>query len=110
MKPLKINLENIKQVSCAGDYTTLVNKEGKVFIMGNSKIIGKDRKEAKLPTDIIEVGIDDDIERVESGLNFSLALNKKGKVYVWGNNTFGQLGTGSLKNQQEPRLLEELYR
>lgn len=26
VKPLKLNVQDIKQVSCAGDYTTLVNK------------------------------------------------------------------------------------
>ena len=92
----------MKQVSCAGDYTTLVNKEGRVFIMGKTKVKGKNDEELKSPTDIIEVNINDEIERVESGLNFSMALNKNGKIYVWGNNTFGQLGTGSLKNVYEP--------
>ena len=70
--------------------------------MGKTKVKGKNDEELKSPTDIIEVNINDEIERVESGLNFSMALNKNGKIYVWGNNTFGQLGTGSLKNVYEP--------
>lgn len=66
--------------------------------MGPSKVIGVDGKQAKLPTDIIQLDIGDEIVRVESGPNFSMALNRDGRVYVWGSNTFGQLGTGSLKN------------
>lgn len=110
VKPYKINLPNVKQVSCAGDYTTLVDRDGKVFIMGKVKVKSKDDKQPQSPTDIIEVDINDRIQKVESGLNFSLALNKNGKIYVWGNNNFGQLGTGSLKSIYEPQILEELSR
>lgn len=39
-----------------------------------------------------------------------MALSDEGKVYVWGNNTYGQLGTGGLKNVNEPILLEALSR
>jgi alpha-tubulin suppressor-like RCC1 family protein len=41
----------------------------------------------------------ENIKKVESGVNYSMALSDDGRVYVWGNNTFGQLGTGSLKNE-----------
>ena len=51
-----------------------------------------------------------DIKKVQSGQNFSIALNNDGRVFVWGNNTFGQLGTGSLKNVNEPVELEQLTR
>jgi hypothetical protein len=61
VKPLKINIENVKQVSCAGDYTTLVNKEGKVFLMGQTKMKGKNGQISKSHTDVIEVDIDDEI-------------------------------------------------
>ena len=95
---MKVNLPNIKQASCAGDYIALVNDKGRVFVMGPSKAIGVNGTQAKLPTDIIELEIPDEIVRVESGPNFSMALNREGRVYVWGVNTFGQLGTGSLNN------------
>ncbi len=39
-----------------------------------------------------------------------MALTDDGKVYVWGNNTYGQLGTGSLKNQNKPILLDHFIR
>ena len=98
MKPLLIDLPNVKQVSCAGDYATLVDQDGKVFLMGPSKTKGRDEKIAKLPTDIVELDINDRIVRVESGLNFSMGLNSSGKIYVWGNNNFGQLGIGGLNS------------
>ena len=51
-----------------------------------------------------------DVSKITSGINFSMALNKSGKVFVWGNNTYGQLGTGSLKNVQKPQIIEALIK
>lgn len=65
--------------------------------MGKSPIKGKNGKVGTSATDLIELDLFD-VKKVQSGQNFSMALNKDGKVFVWGNNTFGQLGTGSLKN------------
>lgn len=78
--------------------------------MGMSKVIGRDNKQARSATDIIELEFDEPIVRVESGQNFSLALNEEGKVYVWGSNSFGQLGTGSLNDLKEPSKLSTLLR
>ena len=52
---------------------------------------------AKSKTELLELGINK-VVKVVSGINFTLALNDEGKVFVWGNNTFGQLGTGGLRN------------
>lgn len=51
-------------MSCAGDYATIVDKEGKVFLMGPSKAIGKNNTKAKTATDIIELEFDTPITRV----------------------------------------------
>ena len=104
VKPYKVDLKDVKQVSCSGDYISFVNKEGKVFLMGLSKITGINNTVAKTPTDIVELNIDR-IKRVESGQNFSVALDDEGKVFVWGANTFGQLGIGSLKSLSMPEEL-----
>lgn len=75
VKPFKVDIPNVRQVSCSGDYLSFVTKEGKVFLMGLSKVTGLENKVAKTPTDIIELNIDR-IRKVESGLNFSLALDE----------------------------------
>lgn len=74
-----------------------MNKSGKVFLLGKSTIVGKDNKISTNKADTIELNLDN-IKKVQSGVNYSMALSDDGKVYVWGNNTFGQLGTGSLKH------------
>lgn len=108
VKPIKININNVKQVSCAGEYTAVVNQEGKVFIFGTSSVRGIGNTVSKSNNDIVELDIHEKIKKVESGPNFSMALSESGKVYVWGNNNFGQLGTGSLLSLNKPELLESL--
>lgn len=66
--------------------------------MGKSPIKGLTGRSGMNPTDVIELPLTN-IKKVQSGLNNSMALSKEGQVYVWGNNTFGQLGTGSLRNE-----------
>lgn len=74
MKPQKVNLQNIKQVSCGGDYISFVNNDGKIFLMGATRVRGRNGTQANKNTDIIELDLEH-ITKVESGLNFSLALN-----------------------------------
>lgn len=38
--PTKIDLANIRYASCANDYITFVNAEGRVFVMGDLNIRG----------------------------------------------------------------------
>lgn len=95
--------------SCANDYAVFVNKQGKVFTMGDLKIKGINSTQAKTKTDIIELPLEH-IIKISSGINFTMALDDEGKVYVWGNNTYGQLGNGGLKNSDEPILVESLIK
>lgn len=53
MRPYKVNLSNVRQASCAGDYTTFVDGNGKVFVMGPNRVIGRENKQAKSQTDVI---------------------------------------------------------
>ena len=105
----KVNLTNIAMASCAYDYVAFVNKEGRVFVMGDLKLKGVNNEQAKTKTDIVELPLEH-ITKISSGINFTMALDDEGKVYVWGNNVYGQLGNGGLKNSFEPILVESLIR
>lgn len=48
----KIEIPNIIMASCANDYTVFVNKEGRVFAMGDLKVKGVN-SQAKTKNDII---------------------------------------------------------
>jgi len=39
--------------SCAGEYISFVNKEGKVFVMGDTNVVGVNNTKAKTKTDIV---------------------------------------------------------
>lgn len=105
--PVKVSLENVVMASCAGEYITFVNREGKVFVMGDTNVRGINNSQAKTKNDIVELPLRH-IVKVSSGINFSMALDDEGKVYVWGSNGNGQLGDGGLKNSYEPILVESL--
>jgi alpha-tubulin suppressor-like RCC1 family protein len=66
-------------------------------VLGDTSLKGVNGVKAKSKTELLELGLNK-VVKVVSGINFSLALNDEGKVFVWGNNTFGQLGTGGLRN------------
>jgi alpha-tubulin suppressor-like RCC1 family protein len=86
-----------------------VNNEGRVFVLGDMTVKGVNGSQAKTKNDIVELDLNN-IKKISSGINYSIALDDEGKVYGWGNNTYGQLGTGSLKNAVEPLLIESLIR
>ncbi len=45
---------------------------------------------------------------VSAGLYHTILLNEKGKVFTWGDNTYGQLGLGSLDNEEAPTEISGL--
>lgn len=78
-------------------------------MLGDTSLKGARGMKAKSKTELLELGLTN-IVKVVSGINFSLALNSEGKVFVWGNNTYGQLGTGGLRNVDEPLVLDTLMK
>lgn len=78
-------------------------------MLGDTSLKGVSGTKAKSKKDLLELELNN-IVKVVSGINFSLALNNEGKVFVWGNNTYGQLGTGGLRNVDEPTLLDTLMK
>lgn len=78
-------------------------------MLGDTSLKGVSGIKAKSKKDLLELELNN-IVKVVSGINFSLALNNEGKVFVWGNNTYGQLGTGGLRNVDEPTLLDTLMK
>lgn len=43
-----------------------------------------------------------DTESIAVGLDFACALRANGQVYCWGDNTYGQLGSGSQSDRDDP--------
>ena len=95
---MKIKIEGVRMASCANDYVSFINKEGKVFVIGDLNIKGVNNTKAKDKLEIIELPLKN-IVKISSGINFSMALDDSGKVFAWGNNNSGQLGTGGLQSK-----------
>ncbi len=45
---------------------------------------------------------------VSAGLYHTVLLREDGTVYCWGDNSYGQLGTGTTENQEEPTQVPDL--
>lgn len=50
-------MKNIKHVSCGGEYISFVNNDGKIFLMGATKVRGRNGTQALKNTDIIELDL-----------------------------------------------------
>ena len=59
--------------SCANDYIAFINKQGKVFVMGDPKVRGNHLQNS-IKKDIVELKLDN-IVKISSGINFTMALN-----------------------------------
>ncbi len=45
---------------------------------------------------------------VSAGLYHTVLLNEDGQVYCWGDNSYGQLGIGTIENEESPVLVPDL--
>ena len=66
----QVNLPNVATASCANDYIAFTTKEGKVFVLGDSKVRGNKNNK----TDIVELPLEH-ITKISSGINFTMALD-----------------------------------
>ena len=44
VKPTKIDIKDVVQVSCSSDYITFLTSKGSVFLMGKSQVKGRNGK------------------------------------------------------------------
>ena len=49
---MKIDLQNVRSASCANDYITFVDKEGRVFVYGDQSVKGV-RGQAKSKNELV---------------------------------------------------------
>ena len=97
----------ITQVSSGGsiynnEHTAVLTSTGKVYQWGTDMGDGGKGKKLKfsdVPMLITKLPV---ITSVSAGGNQTLALDGSGDVYAWGGNSFGQVGTGTTRNQSSP--------
>ncbi|KAI9294851.1 RCC1/BLIP-II [Neoconidiobolus thromboides FSU 785] len=110
MKFQKINLNDIKLITCGLDHTALVTKDNNIYTMGwgsdGQLGLGESPPKNKyLPTKIPYFNENKhNIIKISSCNDCTLALNDQGKVFSWGNSEYGQGGQGQIID----RILEPL--
>lgn len=110
--PVRIHIENVRQISSGYRHTLFLKEDGTVWAVGGNEHgqlgIGKKSDGEKLFTEPVQVLGLTDVLQVAAGDNHSLAVKRDGTVWAWGGNEQGQLGDDSRKNGLQPRVVEGL--
>ena len=76
---------NIADISVGENFSVAVDKEGKVFVWGKTRIT-KTMDVGNIPEEVQKA----DIVHVAAGADHVVAVDKNNKVYCWGNDRLGQ--------------------
>ena len=109
-KPVKIELQSIKQVACGDKFLILLTTDGKIYSMGEDNHLGQLGRNTSwifnnIPKRIKKLPI---INSIACGMNHSILLADNHKVYVFGSNCFGQLGFKNIEIIIFPALKTDL--
>ena len=99
----KINIENIKSVSCGHEFSAFVNYSGQVYFMGNNMDgqFGIGDKCTLHMKPILNSNLPP-VKSIACGDTHTLALTEDGIVFSFGNNKERKLGTGDLQSRNTP--------
>nr|XP_027202319.1 RCC1 and BTB domain-containing protein 2-like [Dermatophagoides pteronyssinus] len=108
----RLKRENIVEIACGQHHSVALTRSGHLFTWGHNAFgqlgIGhhnhpndKQFNYCNIPTKVID-GNDFRIKQVTCGQNHVLALSIDGQMLGFGSNYYGQLGTGSRRNQFKP--------
>ncbi|KAH7638224.1 rcc1 domain containing protein [Dermatophagoides farinae] len=97
--------ENIVEIACGQHHSVALSRKGHLFTWGHNAYgqlgIGERINYRNIPTKVID-GNDFIIKQVTCGQNHVLAVSVDGQLLGFGSNYYGQLGTGSRRNESLP--------
>jgi alpha-tubulin suppressor-like RCC1 family protein len=103
--PIKATtLSNIEKIAMGNAHTLFLDKNGKVFSVGNNGYGQLGNGTVTSNYRIIEVKDLPLIKEIGAGDFSSYAISVDGKVYSWGDNRYGQLGLKDLNQRNSPIL------
>lgn len=100
--PVKLSLDNIKQIEAGYLHTVALKKDGTVWAWGNNRDgqLGDGTYEENLvPKKIYNLN---NIVQISVGQGHTLALTESGQVWAWGDNARGQVGNNSNSSINRP--------
>jgi len=109
IRPTRISsVPDIKDISCGGDHTILLDTTGSLWSFGsnNDGQLGRASALTFCNTPMSILGIDDEIKSISAGGDHSLVLTTTGKVYSFGWGEKGQLGHGNKDSSWRPKLIK----
>jgi alpha-tubulin suppressor-like RCC1 family protein len=94
-----------------GNEVIIVTKNDKVFAFGDNKYgcLGLGHNNAVKVPEIVKELCDQQIIDISCGCFHVLALTKSGKCFSLGSNANGQLGNGTLNNENKPKVINALF-
>lgn len=95
----KIDIDNIKQVGCGGDYTIVLKNDGTLWATGGNRYgqIGLGNVDSVKTFTKVDI---DNISSIYCGYSYVMLLKKDGTLWTTGSNDFGQLGLDDLNNRK----------
>ena len=98
-------LENIKSISCGGDFTVFLDNEGTLFTYYKNIITTTNQMQYSLVSQKPHLPV---IKQVSCGKDFTICVSEDGNVFSFGRNDFGQLGTSAITVSENPQRIESL--
>jgi len=100
--------KSIDLVTCGGNFTMIMDSEGKVFATGCNELgelgLGSDAKKIMSFTEMKEAP--SHIKIISAGWNHTVILNEAGELFSCGNGGNGRLGHGDCEHRTVPTLIK----
>jgi len=101
--PTKIQgLSNITAIETGSSYSMALSADGHVFSWGEyaSGRLGQGKVTSYI-TAPIQIGLLKNIKAISAGFRHALAISHEGEVWAWGHNHQGQVGDGTIGNNND---------
>ena len=102
--PQKLNLPNIKKISCGDSHTITLTNSNEIYAWGSNGL-GQLGLGNNICYNLPQKLNLRHIKKIICGGNHTIALTHSNEVYSWGWNYYGQLGLGNNLDQNSPQKL-----